>query len=75
MKMKISTRLESSCTAVTKLLEGVVQWKYNNTKNNKVTNTMMSAIVPIKTLQFHNGGDLEERLSINAHNESASGGG
>ena len=35
----------------------------------------MSAILPIKTLQFHNGGDLEERLSINAHNESASGGG
>ena len=33
---------------------------------------MMSAIVPIKTLQFHNGGDLEERLSINAHNQTAS---
>ena len=33
---------------------------------------MMPAIFPIKTLQFHNGGDLEERLSINVHNESAS---
>ena len=36
---------------------------------------MMPAIFPIKTLQFHNGGDLEERLSINAHNQSASRGG
>lgn len=35
----------------------------------------MSALFPIKTLQFRNEGDLEERLSINAHNQSASGGG
>ena len=34
VKIGISTGLESSCTAVTKLLEGVVQWKYINTKNN-----------------------------------------